>query len=185
MNNKIQDRLFIKDLGDNYVLHRIKDGILTIEGDSHHVIHGIQPFYKLSVKNCEAIKLGYDLDELAELSLRRIDGEPVNDFFQQIFKLGFRKALEILGDKKFRESDIKAAIRRGYVERQVHEGVEVYFETYEEFIQSLQQNEWEVEIEMEPYHDGNFVEGGKTHSFEPKWRPKLDVNGCLILKKII
>jgi hypothetical protein len=44
--------------------------------------------------------------------------------------------------------------------------------------------EWDVEIEMEPYHDGEFVDDGKTHIFEPKWKPLLDENGCLILKRL-
>jgi hypothetical protein len=46
------------------------------------------------------------------------------------------------------------------------------------------QTEWDVEIEMEPYHDGEFVDDGKTHIFEPKWKPLLDENGCLILKRL-
>jgi hypothetical protein len=43
--------------------------------------------------------------------------------------------------------------------------------------------EWDVEIEMEPYHDGEFIDDGKTHVVEPKWRPALDADGCLILKR--
>jgi hypothetical protein len=37
---------------------------------------------------------------------------------------------------------------------------------------------------MEPYHDGEFIDDGKTHIVEPKWRPELDADGCLILKRI-
>jgi hypothetical protein len=44
--------------------------------------------------------------------------------------------------------------------------------------------EWDVEIEMEPYHDGEFVDDGKTHIFEPKLKTLLDENGCLILKRL-
>jgi hypothetical protein len=45
-------------------------------------------------------------------------------------------------------------------------------------------NKWDVEIEMEPYYDGEFIDDGKTHIVEPKWRPKFDANDCLILKRI-
>jgi hypothetical protein len=45
-------------------------------------------------------------------------------------------------------------------------------------------NEWDVEIEMDPYYDGEFIDDGKTHIIEPKWKPRLDPNDCLILKRI-
>ena len=137
----VKDRLFLKKIADNYVLHRIKDGILTIEGDSHHVIHGIEPFYKLSLKNCEAIERGYDLDELAKREY--LDGYDTTELCRTTFKDGFQKALEILGDKKFSEEDINNAMN--WIMTQ-------YFEFYEQptagrrehYIQSLQQTEWEV-----------------------------------------
>jgi len=46
--------------------------------------------------------------------------------------------------------------------------------------QSLQQTEWDVEIEME------FVEEEQTgtHLVWGRATPKLDADGCLILKKI-
>lgn len=84
----------------------------------------VENVLKLSLKNCEAIANGYDIDELAESEYGQRfdeDGDEVWDsgklhWAQHGFKSGFQKALEILGDKKFR---------------------------------ALQQTEWDVEVEME------------------------------------
>lgn len=163
----IKDRLFLKDLGGNYILQRIVDGILTIEGDSHHVIHGITPFHKLSIKNCEAIKLGYDLDELAENKWNELSkqlGLSIQD--KAMWCGGFKHGLlELLGDKKFSEEDLRTAFF--HVQNEP---------TFDVFKQSLQQTEWDVEIEMcIEYTEGGYPVRGNT--------PKLDADGCLILKR--
>jgi hypothetical protein len=144
--------------------------------------------YKLSLKNCQAIELGYDLDELAKEeceynqdSLRQYDSK-----FIEFYKEGFQKALEILGDKKFSEEDVIKAIeiaRNGSMQEQ-HNGYGRPTESRfvldnlpsDEIIQSLQQTEWDVEILC--LHTGN-----------PKYTtntglPKLDEDGCLILKRL-
>ena len=117
------------------------------------------PKGKLSLKNCQAIELGYDLDELVK-----------EDFFRgkyqyhlannhlEFFKVGFQKALEILGDKKFSEDDILKAIEMYYEKGKI----------FIEIIQSLQQTEWDVEVETHPR----------------EWIKKLDEDGCLILKRL-
>ena len=65
------------------------------------------PYKKLSLKNCQAIENGYDLDELAR---NYVDEQP-NDFLyttdeywnaQVDFKKGFQKAMELM-DKKYSE----------------------------------------------------------------------------------
>ena len=53
---------------------------------------------KLSLKNCQAIENGYDLDELAE---KRFGKSLHHASSRHSFKEGFQKAVEILGDKKF------------------------------------------------------------------------------------
>lgn len=140
-------------------------------------VSDIDEHHKLSLKNCQAIERGYDLDELV------IDyiGEPDkkhwhfvdhNDFVA--FKDGFEKALELIGDKKFSEEDMRMAFF--HVQNEP---------TFNEFIQSLKQKEWDVEIVMEPcYYDDSL--GGFSTSYKegmPTEQPKLDENGCLILKK--
>ena len=69
-----------------------------------------------------------------------------------------------MGDKKFSEEDIRMAF--SHVQNEP---------TFDEFIQSLQQTEWDVEVVMVPAlsNNGNVYYGDI---------PKLDENGCLILK---
>ena len=51
-----------------------------------------------------------------------------------------------------------------------------YFEDTQKYIKSLQQTEWDVEIEQELIQSS--IDG------EAIWKLKLDTDGCLILKKI-
>ena len=129
------------------------------------------PMNKLSIKNCEAVANGYDLDELAEQNWRIGLEEciPTPATHVTSFKAGFQKALEILGDKKFSEEDMMQAI----ITTQVSDSIKNNDDRLE-LIQSLQQTEWDVEIEMWFY--------GTRHK-KGEWIPKLDADGCLILKR--
>jgi hypothetical protein len=132
-------------------------------------------YNKLSIKNCQAIENGYDLDELAKEHLGNPTEEELNKASSFVyalyksnlleFKKGFQKALEILGDKKFSLEQMLVAYntnRSGTL--------------FDQLINSFggQQTEWDVEIEMEE------VAIGDKYTPEPK--PKLDADGCLILK---
>ena len=154
---------------------------------------------KLSLKNCESVANGYDLDELAR---NYVDEQP-NDFqyttdeywnAQVDFKKGFQKALEILGDKKFSEEDIQSFIdsenpgQYPYIALQLKQ----------------KSNEWDVVVEMDIDNpcpkcgEKDNVHGNYDYSnitrplintlcnecgtyFSPI--PKLDADGCLILKR--
>lgn len=124
------------------------------------------PKGKLSLKNCEAIELGYDLDELAKVfhEQHKFASSHIADITS--FKLGFQKALELMGDKKFSKEQLREAFF--HVQNEP---------TFDVFKQSLQQTEWDVEIETVPAlsNNGNVYYGDI---------PKLDENNCLILKKI-
>lgn len=132
---------------------------------------------KLSLKNCEAIANGYDLDELAKSEAIKISETEVRDEkLERIYKRGFQKALEILGDKKFSEEELKramsAALSIGYGRRFHVKDKQLKIDPY---IQLMQQTEWNVEIEQVLVTSS--IEG------EAKWENKLDNNGCLILKR--
>ena len=125
---------------------------------------------KLSVKNCESIKNGYDLDELAK---DYANGKSSSDVFKNAhekdFKEGFQKALEILGDKKFTEDDIRKTI---FI---VSNPLDTRYSS-SEIISSLQQTEWDVEIVMET--------PAATYGHSGWYKqPMLDKDGCLILKR--
>ena len=130
---------------------------------------------KLSLKNCEAIENGYDLDELVK------EQYPIDE---PSFKRGFKLALEILGDKKYNEY-VKFMFQFGFnLDNPMSRN------EYDAHIQSLQQTEWDIEIEMEKVKDETKIIGsvkgvkGSGHKITTyKSVPKLDADGCLILKR--
>ena len=136
---------------------------------------------KLSLKNCQAIANGYDLDALAREACDitdplRLDSQKYKQdpYFKIGFNKGFQKALEILGGKKFSEKDMRRALSAGlsigYGRQFEIENKQVEIDSY---IKSLQQTEWDVEIEMD-------ICGDKVYAVP---EPALDENGCLILKR--
>ena len=163
---------------------------------------------KLSLKNCQAIERGYDLDaikkEFIENQLQGLDSEDCEkyiDFAEEdanIFIEGFQKALELMGDKKFSDGDIKKVIeisRQGSLQEN-HNGYGVSTGSIfvldnlsvNEIIQSLQQTEWDVEVCTLNDCNGDYNLCYSRH-FDCKictntGIPKLDANGCLILKRI-
>ena len=171
----------LKKIGNEYKLYAQDDSCIATSWHS--------PYQRLSKKNCEAIKNGYDLDEIRKLADEDFecelgDGPTTNESINSMIKKsnangaewGFKKAVGILGDKKFSEDDLREAIS------QTRKGM-LYNKQYEdEHIQSLQQTEWDVEIEMEQYVkyvpkslETIYPTGGV--------RPKLDEDGCLILRR--
>ena len=154
------------------------------------------PYKKLSVKNCQTIENGYDLDELAEEWCMKPENNwsnnnnEVGDNYGS-YKEGFQKALEILGDKKFSEEDVKKVYTIGWNSCNNFTGYDENQEFIElpDCIQSLQQTEFDVKIEMIcPHPEDTYVCGmqygcdgdGCNH---PNTIPLLDADGCLILKR--
>ena len=179
-------------------LIKIKDGykLLTqgfLKGSTNHgLIESLNieegPIrYKLSPKNCQAIERGWDLDELisesdtSHLALFTSDSHEL--MYDEGFKAGFQKALEILGDKKFSEEDMGKAWSEGY-HRKVDELNGNGLRYFDKFIQSLQQTEWEVEIEMDEEKEFIFDPAMGISQGHYLDKPKLDENNCLILKRI-
>lgn len=126
----------------------------------------------LSIKNCQAIENGYDLDELFNKVDESID---YHEFDFTSFRLGIETILELMGDKKFSEEDVRDAYFHGEKDSYTKGGQTKEMEN--EFIQSLQQTQWDVEIVMVPAmsNNGNVYYGDI---------PKLDLEGCLTLKRI-
>ena len=163
-----------------YILYDEKN--ITIGAEPNVLSSSI--FSKLSLKNCQAIELGYDLDELADehynVHVKR--GHTKEDSLQRMFDfiIGFQKAVELMGDKKFSEEDVISMIEKS---RETGLTAQYLFLT-------KQQTEWDVTVEMEYVGEcnGNNDEGCFQDSpghncgcFER--RPKLDADGCLILKR--
>jgi hypothetical protein len=125
--------------------------------------------FLLSIQNCKAIENGYDLEQEANNHVDALYAEGnINwDRYRIHFKKGFQKALEILGDKKFSEDDIYRAFEEG--ERQDRTGLY-------DIIRPIEQTEWDVEIVM--IHGFDDINDPKPFS-----SPKLDADGCLILRR--
>jgi hypothetical protein len=128
---------------------------------------------KLSYQNCNEIFGIVDVEKLAE--------ESVPDGFRTIWKNGFNEAIELNKDKMFTIEDMRKAM--DWIMTQ-------YFEFHEQpstgrrehYLQLLKQPiAIEVEIETET-KVWEFISNGEFESFEII--PKLDSNGCLILKKL-
>ena len=143
----------------------------------------------LSLKNCQAIERGYDLEDIKRKVFFGFDGQP-NSFTIAAVERTIQIMVELMGDKKFTEEDLKKSWSEGYHRKvdEINGGTLNYFD---DLIQSIQQNEWDVTVEREYIGEcnGNNDEGCFQDSpghncgcFER--RPKLDADGCLILKGI-
>jgi hypothetical protein len=152
--------------------------------------------YKLSKQNCDELFGVVDVEKLALDEARKLndDGrwfppseEIMNDIIFDESKLiahGFNKAMELNKDKVFTLEDMFKAIelaRKFKFGRDEMDYTTVNF-TETNIIQSLQQpTEIEVDIEMEDVmYTANMP---KEKEQRPPQRPKLDSEGCLILKK--
>ena len=160
----------VKKQANWYNLYQNDIGI----GSTHAELQG----YKLSLKNCQAVERGYDLDELAKIEypICEVWNDEEALIRELAFKKGFQKALELMGDKKYSENDLLQAVEMYYGE----------CKTFIEVIQSLQHVEWDVEVVMEPCYYDDSLDGFSTSYKEgmPTDQPKLDENGWLILKRI-
>jgi hypothetical protein len=137
----------------------------------------------LSLKNCQEIERGYDLDELV-LDYEKENEEhiQVDERQRQSFKAGFQKSLEVNDDKRFTLEDMMNCWNKA-LKFQDHK------ETLGEHIQSLQRTEWDVEVEMICPHPMDTYRCGLQYGCDgdgcnhPNQVPYLDRDGCLILKR--
>ena len=140
---------------------------------------GMYVDYKLSKQNCDEIFGVVDVERLAEESW----SGNYKEIKQLAFKLGFNKAMELNKDKLFTVEELRYAFYTG-MKHGSEGGIMFGKALADEYVQSLQQpTEIEVEIEMECL-DPNCDGINKKGVCIPGDKPKLDENGCLILKKL-
>lgn len=143
--------------------------------------------FKLSIKNCEAIERNYDLDALVDevYPVPQHSIAPIitmNLATRRAFKAGFQKAVELVDVKKFSRGDMAYIMSM----MQIYHGLS-FAEAIAKF-ESLQSKEWDVEIVIEPV-DLAFHESGNRYPLDAslpdrfKYKPKLDEQGCIILKR--
>jgi hypothetical protein len=164
------------------------------------------PKGKLCLKNCESIERGYNLDELIEESYEkhRVNDKDysINEQIQRSggfsigYEEGFKKALELLVDKKFGINEV-VELCKILMSNPFEKCGKSYQELTDNYVQSLQPKELDVEIEMEEVIIGqcdcecHSNTGIMVMHFMPCCNPKvvsnpkLDSNDCLILKRIL
>ena len=159
----------------------LTDNGRTIATTDKELLNDMIGAKKLSKQNCDEIFGVVDVDDLAWNSKT---GKPLNicaPNYLDGFKEGFNKAMELNKDKLFTIEDIMKAFEAGY---ETLESEKTYNEHYDILIQSLQQpNEIEVEIRCYIGNGDKESDSFKDPLVTNTGIPKLDENGCLILKK--
>ena len=135
---------------------------------------------KLSKQNCDEIFGVVDVEKLADELKAGISYKEYDHLIKRGIIVGFNKAMELNKDKVFTLDDIQEAHRLGWdSHKDWVEGKETNV-LFLDWIKSKQPTEIEVEIEVTKSDD--------IKSVEKDWykigEPKLDENGCLILKRI-
>lgn len=159
--------------------------------------HGIK-LQKLSPENCDEIFGVFDVEKLikeadtSHLSNWTSDSHEI--MFDKGFKMGFAKKAELNKDKVFTLEDMRKAIAYGESVKDMDEG-KIPYKTFDNFIQSLQQpTEIEVMVEMDVKDCIRFCEADDEDKvmdlcsdgcIKSVLQPKLDSNGCLILKRVV
>jgi len=137
------------------------------------------PFGKLSVENCDEIFGVVDVEKLANERSKTCEDCDVPVFkagYYDGFQEGFEEAMELNKDNVFTLEDMMNCWNKA-LKFQDHK------ETLGEYITSLQQTEWDVEIVeecLDPTCDGVNRKGECITT----GKPKLNSDGCLILKRI-
>lgn len=182
------NKYFLKKRDNEFWLESRSENHCTVIAEQEPNVNDLTS--KLSIKNCQAIERGWDLDELVEQEFSKFDQEVRIIYRRQLQESlanMFKKALEILGDKKFSEEDMSKAWSEGY-HRKVDELNGNGLRYFDKFIQLLQPTEWEVEIIMKNSRTGKVINSESDLSWNEDGLcdeavPLLDENGCLILKK--
>lgn len=169
--------------GNEYLLRHENGKVLAIS-------NGGKEGKKLSLKNCQEIERGYNLDELAsERLLTRVDeNSGYHKFGVLAYKEGFQKALEVNDDKRFTLEDMMNCWK--YARQSGLDGTDVMKDSFQNYLQSFQQTEWDVEIIKEYVgeckgnnNDGCFQDSPGHDCGCYEYKPKFDDKGCLILKR--
>jgi hypothetical protein len=151
--------------GDNYLLK-------NTNGETLGITSGTMEGRMLSIKNCQAIERGYDLVDIKKKIFNGFDGCP-DSFTLAAVERTIEVMMELMGDKKFSEDDVISII-----EKSRKTGLKIQYLSL-----ANQQTEWDVEI-VEECLDKNCDGINKKGVCITTGKPKLDEEGCLILKKL-
>jgi hypothetical protein len=145
----------------------------TIATTDKVILKKIKSISKLSKENCDEIFGVINIIDLAERNSKHSE----EDYIE-----GFNKAIELNKDKLFTVEDLYRAFLINSVGNNTT--LRNFFEqTVLPMFEQL--TEIEVEVKMEPcYYDQTLGAFSTSYTEDkPKEQPKLDKNGCLILKR--
>ena len=158
---------------------QIDSDIIAVSLDKETQSHTVNYKYSLSKQNCDEIFGVIDIKKLANERSKTCEDCDVPVFkagYYDGFQEGFEEAMELNKDNVFTLEDMMNCWNKA-LKFQDHK------ETLGEYITSLQQTEWDVEIVeecLDPTCDGVNRKGECITT----GKPKLDSDGCLILKRI-
>ena len=165
-----------KLIKENNFYKLIQNNTILVKISTNESINIHYSFGKLSLKNCQLVERDYDLDELAD-KYEYVNYKGKSKSYNIGFKHGFQKALELMGNKMYTADNIVDAYMAGHLRGMSTDmGENNIHPICSEHLNSLQQTEWDVEIVME--YVGK-IKLNKLHEM----KPKLDEDGCLILKR--
>jgi hypothetical protein len=163
--------------GDRWVLYNEDGSKMALSTES--------PYNKLSKENCDEIFGVVDVGKLAleecnNTDPLRLDSQKYKQdpYFRIGFLKGYNKAMELNKDKLFTENDLRLAMHFGKFGEGNGQTTTIGF------IKSLQPTEIEVEICCYIGNGDKESDSFKEPLVTNTGIPKLDENGCLILKRI-
>jgi len=148
-------------------------------------------YQRLSLKNCEEIANGYDLEKIIKETLNTSEHSITDHIKEEGFVIGFKKAIEIIEkipntpDPKLIDSMcMRYRHDFGIIKDEAEKNSlrVTMTQLWEEVVGIgfyAGKTEWDVEIEMEKVSDGLDEMAQNQYSKQPK----LDADGCLILKR--
>jgi hypothetical protein len=176
-------KLILKRYNDCYALNDYREPskgyplVIAHSGDEHFR-------YKLSKQNCDEIFGVVDVEKLAD-EYANVNGDYDEHYGHIGFKSGFNKAMELNKDKVFTLEVVHAAFGQGWERSKAEKNGAEFYSERTRFLKYIQQpTEIEVEMEMQcldPTCDGINRKGICI----PGDKPKLDPEGCLILKRVV
>lgn len=155
---------------------------------------------KISLKKCQEIEYGYDLDRLALHSVNFSDYENESEYKIALsnYKKGFQKALELMKDfsltldpKLIDSMCLRYRHDFGLIDDEtVKKSLRITMTQLWEEVVGIGfyegQTEWNVDIEMEcpQCQEWGYISECRNECNKKFLQPKLDAYGCLILKRV-
>jgi hypothetical protein len=145
--------------------------------------------HMLSKQNCEEeFAKAMGVVDVEKLAMDWRESTDYNDADSYSYILGFNKAMELNKDKVFTLEDMKRAFSRGKDLTAEERFKFTEWEAFTKLVDSIQPTEIEVEIVMKNSRTGKIIKSESDLEWDEdgvcdRAVPKLNSEGCLILKK--